>query len=151
MQQNVSAFKHASFTILYISFVFLMCVCTHLTLCALLHLCSHNRLSRQQFYLLLFGCWLQHRTHHHCSHQKLLLWGKASATTQKVHQDKNHAVNNCTWDQDKSSSFIRTLTVSSQKRSKSSFLCCLLRVMSQRPPFLFLSSSHMGSMPSCNA
>lgn len=41
-------------------------------------------------------------------------------------------------------------TVSSQKRSRSNLLCCLLSVISQRPPRLFLSSSHMGSMPSCS-
>lgn len=40
------------------------------------------------------------------------------------------------------------LTVSSQKRSSSVCLCCLARVMSQRPPRLFWLSSHMGSMPS---
>lgn len=39
-------------------------------------------------------------------------------------------------------------TVSSQKRSNSVCLCCLARVMSQRPPRLFWLSSHMGSMPS---
>lgn len=43
----------------------------------------------------------------------------------------------------------RKRTVSSQKRSRSSLLCCLLSVISQRPPRLFLSSSHIGSMPSC--
>lgn len=42
-------------------------------------------------------------------------------------------------------------TVSSQKRSRSNLLCCLLSVISQRPPRLFLSSSHMGSMPSCSS
>lgn len=41
-------------------------------------------------------------------------------------------------------------TVSSQKRSRSDLLCCLESVISQRPPRLFLSSSHMGSIPSCS-
>lgn len=43
-----------------------------------------------------------------------------------------------------------TLTVSSQKLSRSDLRCCLDRVISHRPPRLFLSSSHMGSMPSCS-
>lgn len=41
------------------------------------------------------------------------------------------------------------LTVSSQNRSSSVCLCCLARVINQRPPHLLLLSSHMGSMPSC--
>lgn len=40
-------------------------------------------------------------------------------------------------------------TVSSQKRSRSALRCCLERVISQRPPRRFRSSSHMGSIPSC--
>lgn len=40
-------------------------------------------------------------------------------------------------------------TVSSQKRSRSDLRCCLDRVMSQRPPRRFRSSSHMGLIPSC--
>lgn len=122
-----------------------------LTLCALLRLYSHNRLSRRQFYLLSFGCWLWRHTLHHCSRQKLLLWGKASATIQKKTSGQEQSCEQLhTGSGPSSSSFIRMLTVSSQKRSKSSFLCCLLRVMSQRPPLLFLSSSHIGSTPSWN-
>lgn len=41
-------------------------------------------------------------------------------------------------------------TVSIQKRSRSLCLCCLLRVISHRPPSLFLSSSHIGLIPSWN-
>lgn len=41
------------------------------------------------------------------------------------------------------------LTVSSHRRSSSMWRCCLARLSSQRPPRLFLLSSHMGWMPSC--
>lgn len=44
----------------------------------------------------------------------------------------------------------RFRTVSIQKRSRSLCLCCLLRVISHRPPSLFLSSSHIGLIPSWN-
>lgn len=43
------------------------------------------------------------------------------------------------------------LTVSSHRRSSSMWRCCLARLTSQRPPRLFLGSSHMGSMPSWEA
>lgn len=42
-----------------------------------------------------------------------------------------------------------TLTVSSHRRSSSKWRCCLAMLSSQRPPRLFLLSSHMGWMPSC--
>lgn len=41
------------------------------------------------------------------------------------------------------------LTVSSHRRSSSMWRCCLAMLSSQRPPRLFLLSSHMGWMPSC--
>lgn len=44
-----------------------------------------------------------------------------------------------------------SLTVSSHRWSSSLWRCCLARLTSQRPPRLFLLSSHMGSMPSWEA
>ena len=42
------------------------------------------------------------------------------------------------------------LTTSNQKLSKHDARCFLSRFMSHRPPFLFLSSSHIGFIPSWN-
>ena len=42
------------------------------------------------------------------------------------------------------------LTTSNQKLSKHDARCFLSRLINHRPPFLFLSSSHIGLMPSCN-
>ena len=40
-------------------------------------------------------------------------------------------------------------TISNQKLSRSVDLCCLFRFINHLPPFLFLSSSHIGWIPSC--